>query len=229
MKPIDYNFLRKFYASESMERVSREIAHRLNKILPLEKTLAIGFHANFLDFLDANKVHCAVADPAETVIHRLSGQPLSTVVFNDCASRIASGSWNAILVAHYLEFFRKNDDFLWELFRILKNNGKLVVIFANKKRINALHPSDSIVKNVKLSPSDMISSLTAAAFEINSISGVNEKFNFWPHSFSYNLNRYNEVFIRFFPLFSDVILMVARKSALIPEAIINLEEQYGIT
>ncbi|MDR3187243.1 MAG: hypothetical protein LBT63_02330 [Holosporaceae bacterium] len=218
MKPIDYSFLAKFYDTESMKRVSREIAHRLGRILPSGKTLAIGFRADFLNFLDANKVHCALpADPEETA------------VFNDYVQRVASCSWNAILVVHYLEFFRKNDDFLWELFRILKSDGKLIVICMNKNRANALLRPDRIMKNIKLLPRDLISSLTASAFEINSISGVNEKFNFWPRSFSYNLNKYNEVFMRFFPLFSDVIIIDARKSALVSEAIVDLEEQYGAT
>ncbi|MDR2068012.1 MAG: class I SAM-dependent methyltransferase [Holosporaceae bacterium] len=231
MEPVDYNFLAEFYSGESMRRASREIAGRLNRILPYGKTLAFGFHASFLDLLEVNKARCVISNADKTIAPSFSRGQCRTVIFNDdyCVSRLASCSCDAVLAVHYLEFLPKNDDLLLELFRILKNNGKLIVISVNKNRIGTLRFSDRVIKNVKLSPQDLISSLTTSTFEIDSIFGVNEKFNFWPYSFSYKLNKYSEIFIRFFPLFSDVIIMSASKSAMISEATINLEEQYGTT
>jgi SAM-dependent methyltransferase len=228
MKQINFDFLTEFYDSEASRRIAGEISARLRGILRNKRVLAIGFCGDFLDALEAGELYYALPRSHE-VLYCPAVSPLKTIIFEENVLPFASNSWDAVVLVHHAEFHSKNPAFFNELYRVLRNDGNLVIIAMNKSPAKSFGKKHGISGTVKLTPKDIIDSATGASFDIRRIFGVNQRFNFWPYRFSYNLNRYNEMLINFYPFFSDVVVLVAGKGGPVPQLLTPLEKQYGMT
>ncbi|MDR3156186.1 MAG: class I SAM-dependent methyltransferase [Holosporaceae bacterium] len=172
-----------------------------------ENVLVMGFGRKYLEALGIENAYYAIPN-GYPIEHWPSIRPFRTVVVDEKSMPFQPNTWDIVIVIHFMEFGGNNPFFLQELRRIIKNGGKLMIIAANK---NSVFPKKCAIRNIKVSVGGIVSSLLSASFEATNVFGVNDRFGFWPYSFSYHLNKYSEVLMDIFPLLSNIVVIIAEK------------------
>ncbi|MDR2794189.1 MAG: class I SAM-dependent methyltransferase [Holosporaceae bacterium] len=191
------------------------------------KTLAIGFHGNFLDSICLDNLYYAI--PHCYPMQRWPKiRPFRTVAVSETALPFLPDTWDCILAIHLMEFSTSSRQFLQEAFRTMKTGGKLIVISVNKKIVNFFQNNRKIFSRVKRSPNDIVEMIRQESFVVTNIFGVSKQFRFWPYNFSYNMDWYGEILMNNFPLLADIVIIAAEKRRESPEPIKSLEAQYEI-
>ncbi|MDR1561067.1 MAG: hypothetical protein LBS23_01795 [Holosporaceae bacterium] len=227
MNEVRNKIISNFYKSNANLKIVSEISCKLRDLLFNKKILAIGFCENFLNLLEADELYYAVPESYE-LVRWPEIKPFASEKVDKHLISLRPCMWDVVMIIHYMEFSGKNLYLLSEISRILKNDGKLIVISVNKNNLNLLK-NKSETKDVKFSLKEIISFIVNSSFSIKNILGINKKFKFWPYSVSYNLNRYNEILVNFYPLLSDVAMIIADKTEPDSETISPLKEQYEMT
>lgn len=215
------NFLEHFYNSPAGDRLVRDVAHGISSDIWEKNCLVFGYGEKFLDIFEAKELYYA-APSSDNVYHWPKIRPFKTIVADAETLPFSPGTWDVIIIIHYIEFSQRCANILKEVYRVLKPKGKLIIVSANK-----LDFLDVDVK--KLNMSDIIAGLSETSFFINKIFGANRKLNFWPYRFSYNLNKYNETVMNFFPFLSDIVIISAEKTEKAPEIVSSFKEQYEMS
>ena len=157
-------------------------------------------------------------------------RPFRTVIVDEHRLPFMPETWDVVIIVHVSEFLHNNDNFFREVSRILKKNGKLVLVSVNKNNINLFGKGISSIKGVISAKSEITESLSSKYFSIKNIFGVSEEFRFWPYQFSLGLNKFGENFGEISKVFSDVIVIFADKEELSGAMEIEkLNAQYDIT
>ncbi|MDR3179542.1 MAG: class I SAM-dependent methyltransferase [Holosporaceae bacterium] len=191
------------------------------------KTLAIGFAGNFLDSIYLDDLYYAI--PSRYPMLRWPKiRPFRTVAVNETALPFLPNTWDCVLVLHLMEFSTSGRRFLQEVSRTMKMGGKLILVAINKKNDIFFQNKRKIFGKIKHSSHDIIEMIRQESFAVTDVFGLNERFKFWPYSFSYNLDWYGEILVNNFPLLADVVIMVAEKRKESPEPLKSLEAQYEI-
>lgn len=102
---------------------------------PMQNILGIGYAIPYLEMLPAYKTNtrCIAATPSYLgATHWPEDAPNKTVVVDETRLPFADNFFDFIIVAHCLEFSGHQHNFLRELWRVLNNQGQLMIISANK-------------------------------------------------------------------------------------------------
>jgi SAM-dependent methyltransferase len=225
MGSTNLSFLGTFYSTDAGRILASRVAHLIHASLSINngKTLVMGFCGDYLDKLDTGNLYYAIPK-SYPIVRWPQIRPFKTLVVDETMLPFSPDTWDTIILIHFMEFSCNVDEVLSELFRVLKTNGKLIIIsvnvYANKFPKGILK-----TKNVKHHINDIIKYLMDASFSISNLFGINERFGFWPYSFSYSLNKYSELFVNVFPLLSDVIIITSEKIDIAAEKIHSFHTQ----
>jgi len=198
-----------FYEEKTISCVSRRLLHYVSA----GRTLFIGFGGDILDLTDNGRLYYAVPFVYQAV-RWPKIRPFKTVIVNQEALPFANETFEVIIVNHYLEFFHKNSKFLDEVSRVLKKDGKLLVVAFNDRSF------DKPMRSLK----NIIKEVTESAFHLSNIHGINKKAKFL--SYDFNCDQYNEILIGLFGLLADVAIMVFDRKELAVESLTILREQF---
>lgn len=213
------NFVEYFYHSYAGKRLLTDVVKEINNNIFGKRVLVIGGGKEFLEKLEGADLYYAIPY-GKDIIHWPSIRPFRTVVIDEVATPFLPNTWDIIVVIHFIEFSQKYEKMISEMYRILKINGKLITVVYN---------NNSFFKRQAVQVDDIASTLTNKMFSINKICGANKKLNFWPYRFSFELNQYNEAFVKAFPFFSDVVTIISEKIVKSPEIVNSLEQGYEIS
>jgi SAM-dependent methyltransferase len=231
MESATLSFLDAFYKTDSGQILVSEAARLIETSMNVmgSNVLAVGFSGEYLDKLDNGKLYYAIPS-SYPLVHWPKIRPFRTIIVDEAALPFFPNTWDVVVVIHLLEFRRAGSAFLKDVFRILKNDGKLVIISANKnssvKKSLFATSKKNTAKIIKNDVNEIMRLLTDASFGITGVFGINKKLRFWPYNFSYNINRYNEALISVFPFLSDIVVMMAEKTELVAETVEALDAQY---
>lgn len=210
------SLLDNFYESSAGRQLVRTISKSFND--HGERTLVLGYGKYFLDAIESQEIY--YANPFYDHIHYWpSIRPFRTVSVNAAKLPFMPNVWDTVAVIHYLEFTDNATDIIKDIYRVIKTNGRLIIVLANKS---------AILENSSLKLNSIILDLISFEFTIGSIVGVNKHFDFWPYRIGYSLNRYSEVLLRFFPFLSDVIVISAEKILKAPYLANEFSEGYEV-
>lgn len=209
--------LQNFYETIDGADLQRKISNPLRESLSNRKTLIIGYGGEFLDLLDNDNLFFAIIS-GQPVQHWPKVRPFKTIITDEDRFPFAPCSWDAIIVIHHAEYSSKIIKFLFELDRILKKNGRLIMIMSN----GITH------KKEKHSARKISYILSQMDFSITKIIGSSKKLHFWPYEFVYKIGALGQYWINIFPIFSDVIVINAKKMEGCASMIGFLKEQYGV-
>lgn len=218
---MNTDFIEYFYQSCSGKRLLLDVVKKVNNDILGKKTLLIGGGRSFLEHIEGADLYYAIPNGME-IIHWPSIRPFRTVVVDEMATPFLPNTWDIVIIVHFIEFSENYKKIIKEMYRILKVNGKLITVLYNKNSLLG-----GRVEAVQVD--DIVASLVRKLFSINKICGANKNFNFWPHRFSFELNQYNEAFVRAFPFFSDVVTITAEKLMKSPEIVGSLEQGYEMS
>lgn len=223
--------LSEFYRSD----IGKDIGSRVARIVSREvhdreaQTIAIGFCDPIVDLLYFKNLFLAIPNGYPTT-HWPRIRPFKTVVVDERRMPFLPETWDTVIVMHIAEFSPKNNNFLQEMHRILKKNGKLIIVCVNKNNMNFFSKGMSSIYGVAHGKREIIDRLLEERFSVDTIVGISEKFKFWPYWFSYKLNKFSENLGEFSNIFSDIIVISATKKELaISGAIEKLNAQYDVT
>ncbi|MDR1334961.1 MAG: class I SAM-dependent methyltransferase [Holosporaceae bacterium] len=204
--------LTEFYEKDMGQELVKQLADLLSSTLNIanENVLVIGFGREYLESLRIKNVYYAIPN-GYPVGHWPRIRPFRTIVIDEKSMPFQPHVWDVVMVIHFMEFCENNTFFLEELQRIIRNKGRLIIVAANK---NSIFPKKYAIRNIKISVGDMLSLLDNASFEATNIFGINDKFKFWPNSFSHHLNKCSEVIVDIFPLISNIVVIMAEKMKL---------------
>lgn len=227
MESTTLSFLNKFYETDAGKMLASEVSRSITTSINLRNgnLLAIGIGEKYLDELDNGSLLYAVPKSC-SFKNWPKIRPFRTVMVDEMALPFMPQSMDAVIMIHTIEFSEKNFDLLKEAFRVLKVGGKLIVISANKNNYNIFRRCNISEKYIKHSIEEIIHSISDASLCISNVLGINRKRRFWPYSFSYNFNKYNEILISLFPFLSDIVIIVSEKVEHAVETIQTLDTQY---
>jgi SAM-dependent methyltransferase len=230
MKCATLTFLDSFYATIPGRILASEVARAVKSSIVAadDSLLSIGFHGEYLDKLDNGKLFHAIPS-SQPIAHWPEIRPFRTVIIDETAMPFLPNTWDTVIVIHFMEFFGKNSNFLREISRILKTNGRLIIIIVNKNRettLPQLQKKHFRKKNIKYAPGEIMKLLHNSQFQIIKTIGLDKRFKFWPYSFSYNFDQYEDSLMAFLPILSDVAIIVSQKTELAAETIEALDPQY---
>jgi SAM-dependent methyltransferase len=215
--------IKTFFPHELIRRnaTSKVIPHillELRNAISDKSVLFLGFGDAILDFLDNGKLYYAI--PKGYKITRWPKiRPFKTVVIDVDALPFAQNTFEVVIVNHYFEFFHKNSRFLQEIFRILKQNGKLLTTALSRR-----HSSDLPGKIRSIE--DIVLDISEASFHISNVWGINKKARFLSYNFSYDQNKFSKISLGFFQLLASIIIITADKNEAALESVFSFKEKY---
>ena len=223
--------LSEFYKSDIGKGFALKISQIISDDVDYKNAnvLALGFCEPILDILYFKNLYCAIPN-GYPQFHWPKIRPFKTVVVDERRMPFLPESWDVVIIMHVAEFLHNNRNFLKEMSRILKKNGKLILVCINKNNFNFLNKDTISVGGVVHNKSELIDQLSEEHFSVNNVAGISEEFKFWPYNFSYGLNKLNENFSEFSKIFANLIIISASKEELSGIAAMeNLDAQYDVT
>jgi SAM-dependent methyltransferase len=219
-----------FYGTSVGQTIAREATYYLKKTLNLQNdnVLAIGFAGSYLDYLDNEKLYYAIPRFYESIINWPKIRPFKTVVIDELHTPFLPETWDTVIVIHFLEHYGKKAEFLGEISRILKTNGKIIIVAVNEYSILYKSSQRKKFRKNTMDTKKLINDLICSSFHITNILGMNRKIKSWPYVFDYNFNKYSEIFISVFPFLSDVVIITAEKIETSASIIETLDPKYEI-
>ncbi|MDR2268421.1 MAG: class I SAM-dependent methyltransferase, partial [Holosporaceae bacterium] len=201
-----------FYCNDLLKNnaVSKaaNILHELQNIISDKNALFIGERDGTIDLLDNGKLYYAIPQYYEFVTWPKI-RPFRTVAVDMNSLPFAPGAFYTVVINRYLEFSRKNMKFLSEVFRILKRDGKLVVIAHNSLNLHGK------IRSIK----EIVSDITEASFHPSNICGISKNANLPSYSFSYDQNKFSEILLGVLCLFSDTVVITADKMDVVADLV----------
>lgn len=227
MKCTTLSLLSDYYETDAGRLLAMDVLQSITNSINMSSgnLLAIGIGGGYLDELDTGKLLYAIPK-SYPFKHWPKIRPFRTVVVDETALPFMPNSIDAIVLIHMMEFSEENSALLQDVFRILKVGGKLIVVSINKNNYNYFHKYGISEKCIKHSVEEIIKYISNASFCISSVFGINRKLRFWPYSFSYNFNKYNELLISFFPFLSDLVVIMSEQIEFAAETVKTLDTQY---
>jgi SAM-dependent methyltransferase len=126
-----------FYASARGAAAGRLVAQRLRRIwprLPGQAVLGIGHTGPYLDLWRDEAARCIALSPAQLGLARFPAEgPASALVAEEEALPFPDLSFDRILLVHGLEMAENARRLLRETWRILKDDGRLLVVTPNRR------------------------------------------------------------------------------------------------
>jgi SAM-dependent methyltransferase len=136
---LDVVDLREFYASPLGEVTQRLLAKLISSFWPNLKDhsfLGIGYPTPFMDSLAQNTERSLIFMPAEQgVIPWPEDGDNATALINEDCLPLPDESVDRILIVHSLEHADQVRPYLRELWRVLKSNGRLLILVPNRRSI----------------------------------------------------------------------------------------------
>ena len=128
--------LKNFYGSRAGRLVRRILSSHIHMFWPDIKGLRIagmGYAVPYLPTLDSD-ADCVVAlMPAQGGVHPWpEGQPNRVCLYDDGAIPLESESVDRIVIVHGFEMSEHPDEFLAEVWRVLKSNGRVLIVVPNR-------------------------------------------------------------------------------------------------
>jgi SAM-dependent methyltransferase len=131
----------------------------------------------------------------------------------------APNTFEVVVINYYLEFFDKNAKFLDEIFRVLKHDGKLLIVALSKRNSSEFQRE---VRSLKAIVSDIV----GASFHISNVCGINKKAKLLSYNFNYRQNKLSDALLGFFQLLSNTVVITADKRIAATESVFALKEKY---
>jgi SAM-dependent methyltransferase len=212
-----------FLTNSVIAKATPVILNLLQNVIANKTTLFIGFGDHLLDSLDNGRLYYAIPKTHE-ITHWPKIRPFKTVVIDKGSLPFAPGTFDVVVISHYFEFFENNTDFLQEVFRILKRDGKLITSVLNNR--------SSICKKIQektRSTNAIISDIIASPFHISNFWVIKKNSRLLSYNFDSHLNNFNEMLLKFFCLLSDIVIIGADKSGFATESISVFEERYELS
>jgi SAM-dependent methyltransferase len=207
-----------FIHSKLTSAALSSILQELRSAVSDKCVLFLGFGDAVLDHLDNGKLYYAIPS-TYPLIHWPKIRPFKTVAVDVEALPFTSNAFEVIVINHYLEFFSENAKFLDEIFRILKQDGKLLTIALSKRNSSEFQGEVRSLKAV-------VSDIAGASFYVSNVWGINKKAKFLSYNFNYHPNKFGDALLSFFQLLSDIVVVTADKRITATEAVFTLKEKY---
>ena len=129
--------LGEFYASPAGAAAGRLVAQRLRGLWPTlrgQAVLGIGHCAPYLDLWRGEAARCVALSPAQLGLARYPAEgPASALVADEEALPFPDLSFDRILLVHGLEMAEHARRLLREVWRVLKDDGRLLVAAPNRR------------------------------------------------------------------------------------------------
>lgn len=126
-----------FYASPAGATAGRLVARRLAAMWPGlrgQTVLGIGHAAPYLDLWRPEAARCVSLSPAQLGLARYPAEgPASALVAEEEALPFADLAFDRILLVHGLEMAEHARRLLREVWRVLKDDGRLLVVAPNRR------------------------------------------------------------------------------------------------
>ncbi|MDR2646279.1 MAG: class I SAM-dependent methyltransferase [Holosporaceae bacterium] len=218
MEHVKFSSHNEFIYSNLTAAVLSSVLRELRGAVSGKCVLILGFKDAVLDHLDNGKLYYAVPS-TYPLTHWPKIRPFKTVMVNVNALPFAPNTFEVVVINHYLEFFNKNAKFLDEIFRILKQDGKLLTVAFGKRNSSEFQREVRSLKTV-------VSDIVEAAFHISNIWGINKKVKFLSYNFNYRQNKLSDALLGFFQLLSNIVVITADKRVAATESVFTLKEKY---
>jgi SAM-dependent methyltransferase len=129
--------LGQFYASPAGMAARRLLAQRLAGLwpsLPGQSVLGIGHAAPYLDLWRAQAARCIALSPAQLGLARYPAEgPVASLVAEEEHLPFPDLSFDRVLLVHGLEMAENARRLLREAWRVLKDDGRLLVVAPNRR------------------------------------------------------------------------------------------------
>jgi SAM-dependent methyltransferase len=129
--------LGRFYASANGAAAQRLLAQRLKRAwprLPGQAVLGIGHAGPYLDLWRGEAARCIALSPAQLGLARYPAEgPAAALVAEEESLPFPDLSFDRILLVHGLEMAENARRLLRETWRVLKDDGRLLVVVANRR------------------------------------------------------------------------------------------------
>jgi SAM-dependent methyltransferase len=218
MKHMNFFPHREFIHSNLTDAILSSILLELRSAISDKRVLFLGFGDTVLDRLDNGKLYYAIPS-TYPLIHWPKIRPFKTVAVDVEALPFAPNTFEVVVINHYLEFFSENARFLNEIFRILKQDGKLLTIALSKQ-------NSSEFRGKIRSLNAVVSDIAEASFYVSNVWGINKKARFLSYSFNYRQNKLSDALLGFFQLLSNIVVVTADKRTTAAESVFALKEKY---
>lgn len=193
-----------------------------SKFLNAEKKniLGLGYTPPYLDILHHNHKdsRCIAAMPSYLGAHTWpTNGPNRVVLVEETRLPFPDNYFDIILMAHCLEFSGHQHSFLREVWRILNNEGLLIVICANKFSLWSSYGQTPLTQGGSFTPSQLLYLLQSNLFIVNNLEQ-----NLFTLPFSWCSHNktiatiFNKVLSKMLPSSGGVILTQAHKQTIIP-------------
>lgn len=128
--------LKNFYASRAGRLVCRILIGHIGMFWPDIKGLRIvgmGYTVPYFSAMDGGAERVVALMPAQGGVHPWpEGQPNRVCLYDDTAIPLETESVDRIIVIHGFEMSEQPDEFLAEIWRVLKSNGRLLLVVPNR-------------------------------------------------------------------------------------------------
>lgn len=128
--------LKNFYASRAGRLVRRILSGHIRMFWPDIKGLRIvgmGYPVPYFPVMDDEAERVVALMPAQGGVHPWpEGQPNRVCLYDDGAIPLETESVDRIIVIHGFEMSEHPDEFLAEIWRVLKSNGRLLLVVPNR-------------------------------------------------------------------------------------------------
>jgi SAM-dependent methyltransferase len=228
MRPTILSNLNTFYETPIGQGIAQESVTCIKKAFNMQSDniLAIGFSGSYLDCLDNGKLYYAAPKSYGSVTNWPKIRPFKTVIIDESRLPFLPETWNTVIVIHFLEYCNNKFEFLNEISRILKKNGKLIIIALNENSIPHRKSSRNRSLKKSINIKKIVGDVINFSFCITNIFGVSKKIKFWPYNFSYNIGKYDDFLISVFPFLSDIVIIVAEKTEMSVSIVETLDPRY---
>jgi SAM-dependent methyltransferase len=134
MKPIAYDF-KEFYATPLGQVVARAVHQTIKALWPDmtgRRVMVFGFAEPYADLFTATERHIFLMPPEQGAYPWPEGAPNRVVVSARTALPLETNSLDGVILIHALEFTNAIEPHLDEIWRVLKGQGRLIVIVPNR-------------------------------------------------------------------------------------------------
>jgi SAM-dependent methyltransferase len=205
-----------FSKNASVAKITPDVVCKLQSVVADKSTLFVGCEGNVLDTLDNGKLYCAIPKTFFNKVPWPKIRPFKTVAVDVDALPFDSETFDVVIVNHYFEFSDRNIEFLNEIFRILKYNGKMITTVINERSFGLFPDKIRSIEGI-------ISDINETSFCISNIWGINKKARLLSYDFDYNQNKISIMLLGLFRLLSDVMAVTADKTDMAPESVLTFK------
>ena len=211
----DVEFLREFYRSGLGRTVKTLIRHRVRQVWPNTKgqrVLGLGYATPFLKPLQRDAERVIVAMPGlQGALHWPNNRPGRVMLCDEGEIPLPDVAVDRIILVHALEYSEQVRPMLREIWRILADNGRLIVVVPNKRGIWARFDSTPFGRGNPYTLTQLNGLLSDTLFTPSRT----ERALFMPPSRSgliaAGTGAWEQIGQRIFPAFSGVLLVEAVK------------------